>query len=197
MGLALRNNLDTVFGDMDRYVAAAKSVAAVRVLNALRPMAQTAGLRKISDIYGIGPRTTEQYATVKDATQSDLEASITVKGRGFPLSAFSPVQTPTGVSVLIKGRRVTIPHAFMVQRFGKHVFARGAYLGKSGGLNPTGETFGRFAFGRGRLPIQELYTFGPAEAFANPDVTNAMLDRVEEQAPKVIARELAAVKRGF
>lgn len=196
MGLALHSNVDQVLADAARFVAAAKAVAAPRALNALLPMARTAGLRKIADLYQIGPRTSEAWVSVKLATSGDLKATITVKGRGFPLSVFKPIQTPAGVSVLIKGKRFTIPHTFLVKRFGLHVFARGAYSGKSGGLRSTGETFGRFVYGKGRLPIQELYSFGPAEAFANADVTQAMLDRVEEQAPKVIAREVAAVRRG-
>jgi hypothetical protein len=189
---------------MDRFFAAAKAIAVPRALNTLRDQAEVAGLRAVAEKYQISARAMREggdgggkWLSEQDATLGDLEASITVRGRGFPLSQFKPLKTPTGVSVLIKGKRVTIPHAFMVKRFGAHVFARGSYGGKSGGLKPTGETLGRFVYGAGRLPIQELYTFGPAEAFSNDDVTQAMKDRVAEQAPKVFAREMAAVKRGF
>ena len=138
----------------------------------------------------------QRYASRKDARRDDLEASITVKGRGFPLSEFRPVQTAKGVSVVIKGKRITIPHTFMVRRFGQHVFARGAYGGK-GLRKATGETFGRFTYGRTRLPINELYTFAPPDAFSNPEVVQAMDDRVEQQAAAALEREVAAVARGF
>jgi hypothetical protein len=186
--ISTRTNIDEVFRDLDAFVASAQNVAVPRALNTLRDQAQVAGLRKISEVYQIGPRTTERYLSITLASPSSPEASINVKGRGFPLSEMKP---------LIKGKRVLIPHAFMVKRFGLHVFARGAYGGKSKGTRPTGERFGRFVFGKGRLPMSELFTFGPAEMLANQDVTDAMQDRIEEQAPVIIAREISAVRRGF
>lgn len=167
-----------------------------RAINTLRDQAQVAGLRVVSDEYDVGPRTMEKYVSVTFATPGELEATINVKGRGFPFEVFNPRQTRAGVTVTIKGKRVLVPHAFMVERFGSHVFARGGYGGK-GGVLPTGEAFGRFTFGKRRLPIHELFTFGPVEAFSNPDVTTAMQDRIDEQASAVIAREIKAVVRGF
>ena len=86
---------------------------------------------------------------------------------------------------------------FLVKRFGQHVFARGAYRGRSV-PKPTGETGGRgFTYGRTRLPISELYTLGPADMFQRRSVVDRMNDRVDEQAPAVFRREIAAVARGF
>jgi len=118
--------------------------------------------------------------------------------------AFQPRQTRAGVSVSIKGRRVIIPGAFLATTKSGHVgvFARGAYGAKSRRtLRETG-SFGRFKFGRGErvkranrwgsseLPINELFTFGPVESFSNADVTAAVQDRIEEQAAKVLERNL-------
>jgi hypothetical protein len=130
------------------------------------------------------------YVTQKQATPADLEATISAKGHGFPLSLFSPQRVAGGVSVLVKGRRFTIPHAFFIPQAPGHVFARGAYAGKSGGLLPTGEDFGRFVFGKKRLPISELYTLNPADAMSNTEVVQAMNDRVDEQAADVLRHEL-------
>lgn len=189
---------DTSKGDaaLDAFARDVRSIASVRAINVLADQAETAGLRKVAELYQIPARTMAQFSTRKNAKADDLEAVQTVRGRAFPLSAFKPVQNRVGVSVVIKGRRVTIPHAFMVARFGQHVFARGSYGGK-GGVTPTGETSGRFVFGRKRLPISELYTFGPADADSNPEVVAAKNDRVDEQLDKVMTREISAVRRGF
>jgi hypothetical protein len=194
--VAVRTNADEVFAEMDRFIDQARTVAIPRAMNKLIDQAQTAGLRKISDVYGIGPRTMEKYVTTRLATASALEASITAKGKGFPLSMFQPRQTRNGVSVRIKDRRVIVPHAFMATMPNGHVgvFARGAYGGK-GVLVFTGSTFGRFKFGRRRLPINELYTLSPPDALSNDDVTRAMQDRVDQQAAKVLAQELAFASR--
>ena len=196
MRLTSRDNLSRVMADIDQFRNSITDVAAPRALNALRDQAQTAGLREIAKVYEIGPRTMEKYVTVKLATGGDLEAEITVKGRGFPLSFFRPVPTDRGVRVTVKGRTFVIPHSFMVKRFGQHVFARGSYGGKYGGT-PTGERFGRFVFTKGRLPISELWSFAPPDTLNNQQVLDAMDARVEEQGAKVLAREIAAARRGF
>jgi len=187
-----------VFADLDAFVRTATTVAIPRALNKLRDQARTAGFRKIADVYSIGPRTMDQYTTVNIASINNPQATITVKGRGFPLSAFQPRQVRGGVTVLLKGRRVLIPHAFIGRMRTGHVgvFARGVY-GSKGDISfrPTGETFGRFTFGRRRLPISELFTFGPAETLRNRDVQDAMDARVREQSAKVIQQEIRFATR--
>lgn len=212
MRLKTRTNVDEVFRDLDAFALEAKTVAAARALNVLEGQATVVGFRKIAELYGVGPRTTEKYASVELATATNPEATITVKGPGFPLSAFAPiVVTKRGVSVKLKGRRVLFPGTFMARMPNGHVgvFARGAYAGKGATAIKVTGRIGRFVLGRGRrvkrankwgsseLPINELYTSSPADTFANPEVVEAMQDRIEDQAPDVMRRELAAVRRGF
>jgi hypothetical protein len=211
MRLATRTNIEDVFKDLDGFVRDAKSLAAARTLNVLGGQASVVGFRKIAERYGVSPRITEKYASVELASPSSLEATITVKGAGYPLSAFQPIPTKRGVSVKLKGKRVLFQGTFMARMPNGHVgvFARGAYAGKGATtLRVTGR-IGRFVLGRGRrvkranqwgsseLPINELYTFSPSDTFANDEVVEAMQDRVEAQAPIVMQRELAAIKRGF
>lgn len=199
-------NVDEVIAKLDDWTATVVQVATTRAVNALIRQARTAGLRRINDIYRIGPRTFEKYATVSLADQGRFEASISVKGKGLPLYLFQPrtVGKPGrrgrkggGVSVNLKGRRFLIPHAFIARMRTGHVgvFARGAYGGKSDKFEGTGEKFGRFQFGRNRLSINELFTFSAPGAFSNPDVTEAMEDRVNEQAAAVWAREVRFATR--
>lgn len=211
MRLGLRSNVDEVFKDIDAFLKTDAPLAAARTLNTLEGQATVVGFRKIAELYGVGPRTTEKYASVKLATSSDLEVEITVKGAGYPLAAFSPTQTRRGVTVKIKGRRALFHSTFLARMPNGHVgvFARGAYGGKGATAIRVTGGLGRFVLGRGtrvkrpnkwgssELPINELYTSSPGDTFANEDVVQAMQDRVEEQAPIVMKRELAAVRRGF
>lgn len=193
MKLRAKGNVDQVMRDFDA-LAAAIEIGSARAANTLASQARVAGFRRISEVYQIGPRMMDAYATVKLAASGDLEASITVKGKGFPLSAFAPVQTRRGVSVRIKRQRFLIPHAFISAKLGGRVYARGAYGGK-GLRKASAERFGRFQFGISRLPINQLFTLGPSDAFSNPDVVDAMNERVEQQYAAVLKRELKQAVR--
>lgn len=196
MRLTTRDNAAQVERDFDRFTEGVIK-AKVRAANALLPKVQKAGFAMVATVYQIKPSTMSQYASTQLASQGDAEASITVKGKGFPLSEFNPRQGPKGVTVTIKGRDVLFPHSFMVpSRFGRNVFARGAYGGK-GVSKPSGESFGRFAFSTPRLPINKFYSFAPPDAFGNPLVVQAMDDAVAEGMGKQLERELASVARGF
>lgn len=187
MQISVRSNAAEVLDELDAFVGDTRQAMRIAA-SRLRDQAQTVGLRKINEIYRIGPRTMERFVVVRLEDRADgIAASISARGKGFPLYLFDPRQTRAGVSVSVKGKRFVIPHTFIARmksgRVG--VFARGAY-GAKGLRKPSGKTFGRFAFGVSRLPINELYTLSPPDALANPDVTEAMAKRVEEQAGKVI-----------
>lgn len=198
MKLAISTNADQVLRDIDAFAASVRR-AAVRAANDLTATAKTAALREISSIYGIGPRSFEKYVTLIPATGDDATATLRVKGRGFPLALFDPHQTKRGVSVRIKRRRILIPHAFIARMANGHlgVFAKGAYGGK--GVRRRTGSFGRFVFGyskrrasdRSRLPINELYTFAPPDVFANRQVLDVMVDRIEERVGTVMRRAIA------
>lgn len=196
MRLKITDNASQFEAQMDAFRDAVLQVAVPRAANTLRDQAQTAGFRQIAQTYGISANTMAQYASSKVASANDPQAGITVKGKGFPLSTFKPVQTATGVRVTVKGRTFTVPHAFIVARFGGNVFARGSYGGKYGGKQ-SGESFGRFLFNRSRLPISKLLSFAPPDCLDNQAVRDAMDARMDEQAGKVLAREIAAARRGF
>ena len=190
------SNLDAVLGDLDGFVDDVVNTAAPRTLNRLRDQAKTAGFRKLAELYDVGPRTMDKYASVTFASPSDLQASINVKGKGFPLYVFAPRQTKTGVSLKIKGKRVVIPHTFLAKMPNGHigVFARGAYGARfrvSKGGKDTRVRRGRWT----ELPIRELFTFGPAKAFGNPDVVDAMQARADEQAAKLLKQEIRFASR--
>lgn len=195
MRITTKSNSDEVLGKIDQFAELVSTIVAARAANKLSDQAQTAGFRKVNELYDVGPRKMEKYASARIATPSTPSSAIIVKGKGFPLSAFRPRQTSQGVSVSIKGRRALIRHAFIATMPSGHtgVFARGKYGA-------------RFQFGVGtrhvkrhgkstELPIAELFSFAPADAFSNPDVIAAMDARVTEQGPKVFAQELRFATR--
>lgn len=198
MAAPVRTNINDVLADMDGYVSDILDRAAPRALNELRDRAELTGFRAVRDTYDIPLATVKSAAVVKlkPATTGDLEASIDVKGRGFPLMAFRPIQTRAGVSIRIKGVRRTIAHSFLARMPNGHVgvFARGVYGSK-------------FQFRRGvhkkhggkwtELPINELYTFGPPDAFSNDAVVTAMQDRVDKDVGSVLKREIRSASRGY
>ena len=194
--MSITTNADQVNKELDAFVGAVLDRAVPRAINELLKQAKSAGTREAARLYGMRVGDIDASWHEDIAARGELEASINARGAGFPLSLFEPVQGPKGVSVRIKGRRVTIPHAFMVKRFNKRVFARGSYGALRGG-KATGETFGRFVFSKTRHPINQLYTFGPPETLANETVSSIMQARIEERMASAIEREIKAVGRGF
>lgn len=197
MKLGVSANFDKFEADLDAW-GAAVSTGVPRALAKLADQAETAGTRKAAEVYSLPVRAIANYWAVQPpSTQDEFEASVNAKGAGFPLSDFQPRQTKAGVSVSVKGRRFVIPHAFKATMGSGHqgVFARGRY-GGGGALVPSGETFGRFVFGKARLPINELYTFAPPDTLDNQEVRAAMEDRVQQQAAAVIDHEIRFAFKG-
>lgn len=207
MRLKVSTNVDDVLLALDRFVAATQDVAATRAANKLMDQAATEGLSVASKVYGLSTRKLNDYLVRKYASRGERVASLAIRGKGLPLSLFNPrpasiggARRLKGVTVTIKGRTVLIPHSFMAQMASGHVgvFARGAYGGKGAkALTRTGESFGgAFVFGRGRLPINELFTVSAPIIFRNDSVVTAMLARVREQALRVYSAELRFARGG-
>lgn len=207
MKLGLRTNVEQVLADLDAFEASVRQVAVPRALNRLRDSARVAGARQIAETYGIGVRDVNdsRYLKINLASPGNPVASLSMGGPGFPLSLFKPIKVPSiGISVLIKGRRVLIPHAFLATMKSGHIMvgARGAYGGKSGRAIKRTGAFGRFVFGRGdklkksnkwgvtELPINEFYGFSLGDALGNRIVEQAMQDRVEELAANELRSQI-------
>jgi hypothetical protein len=212
IGFSVKVNTDDAFAKLDAYAEAVRNVALPDALNRLGEQARVAGEREIRKTYGLTIAQFSKYISVTPALRGGkLEYTIAATGKGFPLLLFKPIQTRHGVSVVLKGRRVVVPHAF-IQTVGgnQQVWARGTYYaaasgtgttGKGAGkrrkrgireatgrsaFEATGERWGRFAFGRHHFPISLLRTTTPPSALMAPEVVRAMSDRIEEQMGKVI-----------
>lgn len=205
-----RVNLADVDALLERIATSVRDVAMGIAINKLGNQAKVAGLKAIRKRYGLTISNLSPYFYFVPASRQPLAYTIVARGNGFPLALFKPRVVRGkggGVSVLLVGRRVLIPHAFLFQG---RVFARGTYnanatgagtTGKGSGkrrkagirertgrsaFEPTGQRFGRFAYGRNRFPITLLRTTTPPSILTNDEIVGVMNDRIREQAPSVI-----------
>jgi hypothetical protein len=185
----IRHDINKAASQMVKLAKDMRDVAIMRAINKTATQAKTQAGREIKDQYQISTRVIGKSITIRRAARGALDAVITAEGKPLPLIAFQARQSRGGVSVQIKGRRVTIPHSFIATMKSGHrgVYARGGYKGS---FERNGQSFGRFQFGKQRFPIGELFTFSVPQGFSNKVVQRKVIARVNEQFPKVLAQEI-------
>lgn len=185
----VRHNISDAAGKMTRLAKDLQDKAVTRSLNKTAQQGKTQAGREIKDHYQISTRVISKYITLKRAGRGSMQAVIRAEGKPLPMLAFNARQNGRGTDVQIKGRRITVPHAFIVTLKSGHkgVFARGGYKGS---FERTGEQFGRFAFGKRRETINELFTFSVPQGFSKKVVLEQIIKRVNQQFPKVLAQEI-------
>jgi hypothetical protein len=188
----IRHNIKSAVDRLGNLSKGMADKAIVRALNKTGQQGKTQAGREIKEQYQIGTRVTGRSITIRRAGRGVLQAVIKVEGRALPMIAFQAKKDLGGVSVQIKGRRVVVPHAFIATLKSGHkgVFARGGY---KGGFEKNGQQFGRFQFGRKRLPIGELFTASVPQGFNNKVVKDRVVKRINEQFPKVLGQEIAYI----
>lgn len=186
----IRHNLADSAGDLARMSRQLQTLAVTRALNKTAARAKTKAGREIKEQYRIGTRLVSRFISISRAGgRKGHIATVSAEGRPMPMIAFKPRQTASGVSVDIKGRRVTVPHAFIATMRSGHrgVFARGGYKGS---FERAGGQFGSFIFGRQRLPLGELFTFSLPQAFSSKVVLDRVTRHVNNEFPKVLRQEI-------
>ncbi|NQE47990.1 phage tail protein [Herbaspirillum rubrisubalbicans] len=185
----VRTDISKAAAQMTKLASGVRDKATTRAINKVAAQGKTAAAREIKDQYQISSRVISKSISIRRAARGSLQAVVTAEGRPLPMIAFNARQSKTGVTVRIKGRTITVPHAFIRTMRSGHrgVFARGGYKGS---FQQTGQAFGRFKFGRGRLPIGELFTVSVPKGFSNKTVQDKVMARVQEQFPKVLAQEI-------
>lgn len=214
--LKLSTNIDELLAQMDALERRIVDVAVPRTLNRLATVAKTECVKAVGEVYGVN-RSVGAYFGVRLASIDDRTSAVTGTGKGWPLTLFPHVDDRRpggGVIVTIKGRAIRFPHSFLKSIGGNlQVWARGSYRGAferagTGGNTrgvkgnratfvPTGERFGKLAYGRRRFPITLLRSASAPDAISNGAVQDAMSKRIEDEAPAVLARNLKAAARGF
>lgn len=185
----IRHNISAASAMLTKLSRDMGEKAVTRAINKTAQQAKTQAAREIKDKYQISTRVISRSLLIRRASRNMMQAVIQAEGKPLPLIAFNVRKDARGVSVQIKGRRVTVPHAFIATMKSGHkgVFARGGYKGS---FDRNGQQFGRFQFGRKRFPIGELFTFSVPQGFSNKAVRDAVVRRVNEQFPKVLAQEI-------
>jgi hypothetical protein len=195
--MKVKHNLDEVLAAIDAAGDAILNIAAPRALNKLADQAAVAGKRRAAALYGIRQRDLEPYINVESAAPGRLSAAVVSAGRGLPVALLGARQTRKGITFNLRGRQVTIPHGFLGRgALAGNAWARGAYTSRRASLRPSGQSFGKLRFGRGRFPVELLRSVSAADAMASAEVIDEMQRRFEEQAGAVLAAEIRFALRG-
>lgn len=186
----IRHNINDAVDRLTKLSKAMRDTAITRTINKTALQGKTQAGREIRDRYQISTRVIGRSISIQRAGRGVLQATIKVEGKPLPLIAFQAKKDPRGVAVNIKGRRVVVPHAFIATLKSGHkgVFARGGYKGS---FEKNGKQFGRFQFGKKRFPIGELFTASLPQGFNNKVVKAAVVKRITDQFPVVLAQEIA------
>ena len=205
--ISLSDDIKKMTDLLGQFKDAVKTKVIRRALSKTGSRARTETVRAIKAEYKLASRVVRKGLKVRVGSGENLEVVLNMSGRPLPLYAFKPrayggpsgwptralrgkKRRPGGISVMLKGRRIKVPHAFIATMKSGHVgvFARGSY-GKV--TAATGETWGgRFRFATGRLPVSELYTFGLPQAFKNEKVLRQVVQRARGEFPKLLAHEI-------
>lgn len=192
MKLDVRIDTKSVERELQGLSLDIKEKALSSALNKTATRARTAAARSVKSIYQLSTRAFRNSVQIQRSNYRTLTATLIVDGKPFPVMAFGAKQNKSGVSFRLKGRRLTIPHAFIATMSSGHkgVFARGGYP-KAAGIINTGETWGgKFRFGVNRRPINELKTFSVPYAFLNNSVQTELRYQISEIFPKIFWHEI-------
>jgi hypothetical protein len=192
----IRHNIKDAVDRLGNLSKGMADKAITRTINKTAVQGKTQATREIKEQYQISTRVVGRGISIRRAGRGVLQAVIKVEGRPLPMIAFQAKKDARGVSVVIKGRRVVVPHAFIATLKSGHkgVFARGGY---KGGFEKNGQQFGRFQFGKQRFPIGELFTASLPQGFNNKVVKDKVVKRINEQFPKVLGQEIAYLLSQF
>jgi len=192
VNIDITTNGADVIADVRRFARDASSKAVVRALNKTAAQARTEGSRAVRNAgYNIKSSAIKKSFSIKRATPSNLEVRLVATGRPIPLINYGARPTKRGVMVTVKGGRTLFRHAFIAKMKNGHkgVFERvGAALTKQ-----KRDVGGRLR--RINTPIQELYGPSIPNSLANGAVTAALMRKIEQKFPEILAHELDWLER--
>jgi hypothetical protein len=188
--------------------------ATSRSLNETILQGRTQARAAVKSIYNI-PQKNLAGVNVQKSTAKSLVAMLYASATPIPMDAFNPVyHTAThtlsvsrkgaqkvkgakksqtigqGVTIeVIKGKKETIPFAFMIQGAKPRVFARGAY--RSGNLFGFVQRHKRVNDEGNDIPIKPLLSVTIHAAIINKKALQTVEDKVNEVFPKIFERNIA------
>lgn len=190
MKLDIKTNGKDITARLTQFAAAASNKAIVRALNKTAAQAKTEASRAVRAAgYNIKASAIKRSFSVKRATESNLEVRLNATGKPITLINYGARQTKKGVSVTVKGGRTVLRHAFIGKMGNGHtgVFERtgAALLGKKAMVNGV--------LRRVNAPIKELYGPSIPDSLANAAVQTALMKKIKDKFPEVLAHEVAFI----
>ncbi len=192
--IKVETNVKDIVASLAKYVGDQQK-AVVRALNKTAISARASASQEVRAAgYNIKASAIKRSFSIKKASVGNLVVVLRSTGQPIALINYEARQTGSGVSFSVKGVRKTLRHAFIRTMSNGHVGvfertgaalvngAKGKKVGKRG--KPI----------RANLPIREL--FGPSipTALSNSAVEEAIMRKIRDYFPKVLASELNYIR---
>lgn len=161
--------------------------AAARALNRTASQAKQEAIRGITDEVGESGRSRlglSKSIQIERASWGRLTATVWSRSKPLPLIYFNPTQTAEGVVVVIGGKRIVRPHAFIKKIYG----ARSVWLRKHRGTGSSARTPSGPL--RGRFPIKKLYGPRAGSVMLSKRVLERVRAMVNQKFPELFEREI-------
>jgi hypothetical protein len=186
IGLKIESNVKDIVASLTRF-AESERTAVVRALNKTAIQARTAASQEVRGVgYNIKASAIKRSFAINRASKDRLIVVLRATGAPIALINYSARQTKSGVSINVKGGRKLLKHAFIATMSNGHkgVFERVGIARTGGKVMKNGK------MRRANLPVREL--FGPSipTALGNEVVERAIMKKIEEKFPKILASEL-------
>ena len=191
VNLSITSNVAGITAQLTRIVGEQQK-AVVRALNKTAAQARTAASQEVRSAgYNMKASAIKKSFSISKATGKNLVVVLRATGRPIALINFQARQTKSGVSVNVKTGRKVLNHAFIATMKNGHkgVFERtGAARTKGAKVIKNGKRI------RPNTPIKEL--FGPSipSALANDAVERAIMKKIKEKFPLILASEINYLK---
>jgi hypothetical protein len=189
------------------------SKAVSRSLNEAILQGRTTARRQVKEIYNI-PQKNLTGINIDKAKSNSLVAKLFASASPIPMDAFSPVYITAGKSIsvtkkglqkikgvrnkvagggvsieVLKGKRETVPYAFMIAGAKPRVFARGEY--RKGGEFGFVRRNKRVNSEGNDIPIKPLLSVTVHAAVVNKVALKEIEAKVDQVFPAVLARNIA------
>jgi len=184
--ISVSSNGKDITASLNRFIVDQQK-AVVRALNKTAEQARTAASQEVRSAgYNIKVSAIKKSFTINRASSKNLIVVLKATGKPIAMINYGARQTKSGVSINVKTGRQLLRHAFIATMANGHqgVYERVGIARTSGKITKGGKTQ------RANLPVKEL--FGPSipMALSNDVVEQAIMSKIKEKFPKILASEL-------
>ncbi len=188
--LEIKSNRKEIVADMSRYVGEQQK-AVVRALNKTAISARAEASKEVRLAgYNLKASAIKASFSIKKANADNLVVVLKATGSPIALINYGANQTKAGVSFKVKAGRQVMRHAFIATMKNGHV----GVFERVGNARIKGAKGSKILMngkrGRANLPIKELYGPSIPDTLGNSVVSKAIMKKINETFPKILAAEL-------